>query len=64
MLYGIEARCRKESEIGILQWTERSMVAAMCGFQLKDRKRSTHFMFILVLSGTMEQLAMANSVRW
>ena len=31
---------QKESEMGISQ-TEISMVRAMCGEQLKDRKRST-----------------------
>ena len=38
MLYGSEAWCLNESEIGILQGTERSMVRAVCGVQLKDRK--------------------------
>ena len=40
------------------------MVRAMCGVQLKDRKRSTDFMFMLGLRETMDQLAMTNSVRW
>ena len=40
ILYGSEAWCLKESEMGILRRTERSMVKAMCGVQLKDRKRS------------------------
>ena len=44
--------------------TERSMVRAMRGVQLKDRKRSTDLMFMLGLSETIDQLAMANSVRW
>ena len=35
-----------------------------CGVQLKDRKRSTDLMFMLGLNETMNQLAMANSVRW
>ena len=63
-LYGSEALCLKESEIGILCRAERSMVRAMCGVQLKEGKRSTDFMFILGLSETMDQLAMANSVHW
>ena len=53
-----------KSEMGILQRTERSMVRAMCGLQLKDRKRSTDLMFVLGLSETMDQLAMEDSVRW
>ena len=40
ILYGSEAYCLKESEMGILQRTERSIVIAKCGVQLKDRKRS------------------------
>ena len=44
--------------------TERSMVRAMCGVQLKDRKRSMDLMFMLCLKETMDQLAMTNSVRW
>ena len=64
MLYGSEAWCLKESEMGILRRTERSIVRAMCGVQFKDRKRSTDLMFILGLNETIDQLAMANSVRW
>ena len=35
----------------------------MCGVQLKNRKRSTDLMFMLGLKETIDQLAMANSVR-
>ena len=37
---------------------------AMCGVQLKDRKISMDFKFMPGLKGTIDQLAMANSVRW
>ena len=47
MLCGSEAWCLKESDIGILQRTERAMVREMCGVQLKDRKGSTDLMFML-----------------
>ena len=40
------------------------MVRAICGVQLNDKIRSTDFMFILGLNETVDQLAMANSVRW
>ena len=40
------------------------MVRALCGVQLKERKKSTDLMFILCLKETIDQLAMANSVRW
>ena len=52
-----------EREMGILHRTERSMVRAMCGVQLKDIKRSTYYIFLLGLRETIDQLAMANSDR-
>ena len=48
----------------IIQRTERSTVRAICGVQLKDRKRSTYLMFMLGLRETIYQSAMANSIRW
>ena len=57
ILYGSEAWCLNESESEILRRTERSMVRAMCGMQLKDRKMSTD------LKEIINQLTMANSVR-
>ena len=63
ILCGSEAWCLKESEMGIFRRTERSMVRAMCGVQLKDRERSTALMF-MSLSETTDQLATANSVHW
>ena len=38
------------------------MVRAMCGVQLKGRKRSTDFMFMLSFNETRDLLVMANSV--
>ena len=58
ILYGREVRWE------FLRRTERSMVRAMCGVQLKDRKGSTDLMFMLGLKETIDQLAMANIVRW
>ena len=40
------------------------MVKALCGVQLKDGKRSNYLMLLLGLNETIDQLAMANSVRW
>ena len=62
ILYRSEALCLIECEMGILRRTERSMVRAMGGVQLKDRKNSPDFM--LGLSDAIDQLSMANSVRW
>ena len=39
MLCKNEAWCLMESEMGILYWTERSMVRAACRVQLEDRRR-------------------------
>ena len=64
MLYGSEAWCLKENDMEILRRTERSMVRAMCRVQLKDKKRSMDLIFMLGLKATIDQLAMANSVRW
>ena len=61
--FGNEAWCRKDSEIGILQRSEKSSVRAMCGVQLKDRKRAMD-MLMLGLTETTDQLAMANTVHW
>ena len=54
----------EESEMGVLQRTARSMMRAMCGVQLKDRKRSMDLTFMLGLNETICQLAMVNSVCW
>ena len=63
MLYGSEAWCLKESEMGILRRTDTSIVRATCGVQLKYRKGSTD-LIMLGLKETMDHLTMANSVRW
>ena len=62
--YGSEAWCLKESEMGILRRRVRSMVRAMCGVQLKDRKRSEELLLMLGMNETINQLSMANSIRW
>ena len=40
------------------------MVRVMCGVQLKDKKRCMDLMLMLGLNETVDQLSMANSVRW
>ena len=64
ILYGSEAWCLKESKMGILQRTERSMETAMCGVQVKDRKRSKDLMLMLGLNKTINHLVMVSSARW
>ena len=61
--HGSEAWCMKESVMGILRRTKRSIVRAMCGLQL-DRIRSTDLILMLGLNETIDQLAMANCVHW
>ena len=60
-LYGSEAWCYGQNDIGILQ---RIMVRSMCGAKLKDKKLTKDLMQTLDLNETMDQLAKANSVRW
>ena len=50
-------------DIRIIQKTERSMVRAMCGSQLKNI-RARNLMLMLGLNETKDQLTMANSVHW
>ena len=40
------------------------MVKAMCGVQLKDRKRAENLMLMLGLNESIDQLTMVNSVCW
>ena len=54
----------EENEMEILRATERSMMIAICGVQLKDRKRATNLMLMLDLNETIDLSAMANSVDW
>ena len=56
--------CLKESEMGILWRTERSILTAMFGVQLKDRIRSMDMILMLGLNEAIDQLSMATSVRW
>ena len=60
ILYGSEAWCLTESDIGILRKTEISMVRAMCGVKRKDRAKD----LMLCLNETIDRLAIANSVCW
>ena len=64
ILYGNKAWCQKESEGVTLRRTDRSMVRAMCGVQIKDKERSSDLMFMLGLNETIDQLTMANGVHW
>ena len=64
ILHRSEAWCLKGSEVGILQRTKRSMVRAIVECSSKTDRRYMDLMFMLGLKETIDQLAMANSVRW
>ena len=64
ILHGSEAWFLNESDFGILYKTKTSMVRAMYGVQIKDRKRSTYLTIMLGLCESMNELTMTNSVRW
>jgi len=55
---------RNENEMAILRQTERSMVRAMCGVKLVDRKNTKELMGMLGLQDTVDKLAKSNGVRW
>ena len=46
ILYRSEAWCLRDSLLGIVGRTRRSMVRVMCGVQLKDRKRAKDLMLM------------------
>lgn len=49
ILYGSELLCLRENEIAILGQTERSMMSAMCGVEVMDRKNTKELMGMLDL---------------
>ena len=57
-------RSHGESNVWSTAQTDRFMVRAMCGVQLKDNKRAKHFMFMMGLKEIIDQLATASCVRW
>ena len=63
MLYGSETWCLGQNKIGILQRTEISMVRSMCGVKLVAKTFTEDLMQMVDLNETMDQLAMANSLR-
>ena len=62
ILYEIDAWCLKESDARILQRIEISMVRAICGVQLRARKKAEDLMLMVSLNDAIDLLAMANNV--
>ena len=54
----------KKNVKAILRRTERSVVRAMCGQKVVDRKSTEEQMDMLGLKETIDRLATANGVRW
>ena len=54
----------KENEKVILRRTERTMVRAMCGQKVVNRKTAEEQMDMLGLKETTDWLATANKLRW
>ena len=49
MLYESETWCLKQNEVAILRRAEISMVRAMCGVKLVDKRKTVELMYILGL---------------
>ena len=56
--------CLKESEMGILGRSERSIMITMRGVQVKDRESAKNFMLMLGVIKATGQLTMASGVWW
>ena len=63
MLYESETRCLRENEVTILRRAEGSMVRAMCGVKLVDKRNTEELMDMLGLKEAADKLARANGVR-
>ena len=64
MLYGSETCCLRENKVAILRRAERSMVRAMCGVKLVNKKKTVELMGMLKLKEAADKLAKENGVRW
>ena len=56
--------CLRENKIIILIEVERSMVRAMCGVKLVDKRNTEKLMDMLGLKEAADELAKANGIRW
>ena len=64
MLYGSKTWCLRENEVAVFRRAERSMVRAMCGVQLVDKRNTEDLMDILGLKEAANKPAKANGMRW
>jgi len=63
MLYGSETWACEKMKWRFLRWTERSVVRAICGVKLMDRKNMKELMDMLGLEDMVDTLAKANGVQ-
>ena len=64
MLHRSKMWCLRENEGAILRIAERSMVRAMCGVKLVDKRNTLELIDILGLKEAEDKLARANGARW
>ena len=64
MLYKSETWCLRENEVAILRRAKSSMVRAMCGIKLLDKRNTIKQMDKLGLKEAADKLTGSNGVRW
>ena len=64
MLYGSETWCLRENEVAILRRAERSLVRAMCGVKLVDKKNTEELIDILKLKEAADEVSGWYEVVW
>ena len=62
ILYESETWCMKENKAAILRRAQSSMVRAMCGVKLVDKKNTEELMDMLGLKEAEDKLARVNSM--
>ena len=64
ILYGSESWCLRKNKVAILRRAERSMMRAMCGAKLLDKRNTVELMDMLGLKEAADKLVRTNGVRW
>ena len=64
MLHGSETWCLRENEVAILGRTKNTMLRAMCGLKIIEKRRSQELTSLLDLKNTLDGVARASGVRW
>ena len=64
MLYESKTWCLRENKVAIFRRAERSMVRAMCGVKLMEKRSTEMLMDMLGLKEAADKLTRENGVRW